>query len=392
MTTSPQRTCLSTRRPNSLAIGALAVSFGATRADDVVFAGTGKSNQSIDSYFGVGIRRFGPPPGGGAAVWTLEATHLAGTWVSRLIVDPDTPAIVYAATGTGFYRRPASGFATWTLLTPSPAPGMSQVTDAAVASTGVDLRYYVAYLDGSTYAYDPGANSWTSLTGIPVNPTWLCLAATRVPGGAASQRVVYALTGSNQLFRLAPGAGTAFTAVAGVPPLTHGQGWYDLAVEIEPGTPDTVWLVGDWIRDPATTQFDLSLFRGTVSTGASPNFGFTNAASPGFGSDMARPRHSFGRPRDRLPERRHGCSHLDRMRRRRLPVRNRRGWDIPAAKRRPRHHRADVPRRLADYRCRRVFRLPGQWHGPAPWRACLVRNLLEATGAASRSIRTTPTG
>jgi hypothetical protein len=264
---------------DSLAIGALAVVFGATRADDVVYAGTGESNQSIDSYSGIGIRRFGRPPGGGAPLWTLEATHLAGTWVSRLVVDPDDSTVVYAATGVGLFRRPTSGFATWTALTPSPAPGSSQVTDLAFASTGTDRRLYVAYINGAAYTHDPSANAWVSLSGLPGTPQWVCVSATRVPGAAASQRVAYALTGTGSLFRLAPGA-TSFAAVAAVPPVTNGQGWYDLAVQIEPGTADTVWLVGDWVQD-ASLQYNLSLWRGAVSTsGAMPSFGFTTPTAP----------------------------------------------------------------------------------------------------------------
>src|SRR6185436_3369051 len=83
---------------DSLAIGALAVQYGATRADDIVFAGTGESNQGAYSYLGVGIRRLGPPAGGGTPGWTLEATNLAGNWISKVIIDPDNPSIVYAAT------------------------------------------------------------------------------------------------------------------------------------------------------------------------------------------------------------------------------------------------------------------------------------------------------
>jgi hypothetical protein len=266
---------------DSLAIGALAVVFGATRANDVVYAGTGESNQSVDSYMGVGIRRFGPPAGGGTPAWTLEATNLAGTWVSRLVLDPDDPTILYAATGSGLFRRPTSGFATWTALNPTPAPGDSRVTDLAVASTGTDRRIYAAYINGAVYALDPTTTTWTSITGIPTMPApvWICLAATRVPGAATNQRVLYALTGTGALFRLAPGGATAFTAVTGVPPVTAGgQGWYDLAVEIEPGTADTVWLVGDWTI--ASGQYNLSLWRGAVSTaGATPSFGFS-AATP----------------------------------------------------------------------------------------------------------------
>jgi hypothetical protein len=275
---------------DSLAIGALGVQFGATMTDDVVYVGTGESNQSLDSYLGVGIRRLGPPSGGGAPAWTLEATNLAGRWISRIVVDADTPDTVYAATSIGLFRRPAGGAATWTALTPTTPPADTRATDVVAASTGAERRYYVAYRGGVVWMLDPATSTWTQLTGLVAAPgAWVVLAATRVPGGAANQRVVYALTQAGRLFRLAPGS-TSFTEVTGMPTdssgnsavVAGGQGWYDLFVEIEPGTADTVWLVGDYTRLGAAGQFNLSLWRGalTGTGGASPSFGFTNTANP----------------------------------------------------------------------------------------------------------------
>jgi hypothetical protein len=274
---------------DSLAIGALAVQFGATAADDIIYVGTGESNQSADSYLGVGIRRFGPPGGGGAPAWTLEAINLAGRWISRIIVDADTPDTVYAAASNGLVRRPVGGGAAWTALTPPTPPPDSRATDLAAASTGAERRYYVAYRGGIVWMFAPATSTWTSLTGVVVtSPTdWVVLAATCVPGGAANQRVAYALTQRGRLFRLAPGS-TAFIEVTGMPSdasgnsavVAGGQGWYDLALEIEPGTADTVWLAGDY---PSTAgQYDLALWRGVVNGtgGATPSFGFTNTGNP----------------------------------------------------------------------------------------------------------------
>src|SRR5262249_33812602 len=81
------------------------------------------------------------------------------------------------------------------------------------------------------------------------------------------------------LFRL---VGTAFQAVAGLPPMFNigGQGWYDLAIAVDPANANTVYLVGDLLFDGDWT---LSMFKGTIAGGPGAfNFGFNpaNAANP----------------------------------------------------------------------------------------------------------------
>lgn len=66
---------------DSLSVGAIGIQFGTSPTQDLVYIGTGEPNRNADAYFGVGIRRFGPPAGGGAPAWTLEATNLAGAGI-----------------------------------------------------------------------------------------------------------------------------------------------------------------------------------------------------------------------------------------------------------------------------------------------------------------------
>lgn len=265
---------------DSLAVGAIAVRFGATRNDDLVYVGTGEPTGG-DAALGVGIRRFGPPTGGGPPGWTLEATNLANRGIYRVIIDTENPERVFAATTAGFFERPTAGLATWTLRTPTgAAPASAEATDVALASTGTNRRYYVAYAGGDVRSFDPGASTWLTLTGVLGAGNRVCLAAAVKSAAEPNQRVVYALTQTGRLFRLSPGAGTAFDEVAGMPPVVpQNQGGYDLAIALEPNDPTRVWLTGDltW----SGTNWDLSLWRGTVSlTGAAPNFGFANAANP----------------------------------------------------------------------------------------------------------------
>jgi len=66
---------------DSLAVGAIAVSFGTPTGDDV-FVGTGEADESYDSYNGIGIRHLS------SGTWTLEATNLAESSVFALVIDP----------------------------------------------------------------------------------------------------------------------------------------------------------------------------------------------------------------------------------------------------------------------------------------------------------------
>jgi hypothetical protein len=278
---------------DSLAVGALAVSFGATKDDDVIFIGTGEATRNLDRYFGVGVRRFGPPSSGGAPAWTLEATNLAETGFSRIIIDTDNPGSVYAATTAGLFRRnPSGNVAFWEQITPPILPPSQWATDLAAAGSGMERRYYVAYEGGVVWTLDPNlASHWTQLTGITsmVPTPRVVLAATHVPGAAADQTVIYALEQSGNLFRVPPGReNTIFQQVTGTPPFLNGppmakdgpkgQGWYDLVVEIEPGTADTIWLVGDFVEG-GTAYYDLSLWRGMVDP-TTLNFGYSSPTSP----------------------------------------------------------------------------------------------------------------
>jgi hypothetical protein len=80
---------------DTLAIGAIAVQPAGT----VVLAGTGETNSSIDSYYGLGILR--SPDSG--KTWTLipqdQAGHsFAGMGFSKIVFDSDAPNFVVAAT------------------------------------------------------------------------------------------------------------------------------------------------------------------------------------------------------------------------------------------------------------------------------------------------------
>jgi hypothetical protein len=260
---------------DSLAVGAIAVQFGATAATDLIYVGTGEANNSADSYFGIGVKR--SASGGAPGSWTLEGTNLAGRGFFRVVVDPDDPTLVLAATTSGIFRRPATApYTTWTQVTSTFSTPGGIATDLVVAGTGASKRYYCVYQSDKAYS-SPDGLTWTALTGMPAGGR-VALAVSE-----SSPTIAYALKQDGTLWRL---VGTAFQSVAGLPPLfaTGGQGWYDIAVAVDPSNANVVYVVADLVWD--STNWTLSLFKGTVTGGPGAwNFGFNAANASNAAAD-----------------------------------------------------------------------------------------------------------
>jgi hypothetical protein len=256
---------------DSLSVGAIAVAFGATAANDRIFCGTGEPGPS-DAYMGVGVKY--SANGGGA--WTLEATNLAGSAIYRIVIDPDNPALVFAATAAGVFQRPTvAPFTTWNQVSTGFAQPNGRATDAVIAGSGGSKTYYVAFQGDAIYSSTTLGASWTAVAGTGA------LGRTVLAAGESDPSVVYALTENGNLYRKDSGTAGAFQAVTGVPValFAGGQGWYDLALGVDPSNANTVYLVGDLTRDGDWT---LSFYKGTI-TGAPGSYVFPfNAANDMF--------------------------------------------------------------------------------------------------------------
>jgi len=269
---------------DSLATGAIAVQFGGSAAADRIFVGTGEPQQQSDlptpsapnqgdSYFGVGIKS--SPSGGTAPVWTLEATNLAGHGIFRIAIDPDHPEIVLAATGAGLFQRPAAApFDTWTAIT-SGIPGATSVCDVLIAGRGANKVYFAVVWNGSVFRTTNLGAAFSAVAGFTPSGRAV-LASSDVPASGATAPIVYALNQGTKLFRLdAPPTGN-FLPVTGVPNALFfgGQGYYDIALAVDPSNPNTVYMAGDTVE---SDDWNLSFFKGTI-TGSPPKFPF-NAAN-----------------------------------------------------------------------------------------------------------------
>jgi hypothetical protein len=235
----------------SLAIGALAVD---PNSPQIVYAGTGEGNFSGDSYYGLGILK---SIDGGATWVNLASTIFLGTRFSRLVVDSGsgTPATrLFAATQSGLFRS-IDGGTNWTLLT-SGLPAGAMATDVVLDAATNTL--YAAFWNKGIYKStnaNAGTPTFTQLTsGLPIATAASPNGMTRIALGMSPSNpaTVFALMSNNDgtpaasytidKFYLTSNGGTSWTAIA-LPGGNIGrQGFYNLAVTVDPTTPDIVYL------------------------------------------------------------------------------------------------------------------------------------------------------
>jgi len=253
---------------DSLAVGAVTVTFGAARANDVVFVGTGEPGAGVDGYFGIGIKSSTD----GGTTFTLEATNLTSTEIYRIVVDPDNPALVFAATTGGLYQRPsAAPFTSWNQITGSFTNANGPASDVIIAGKGGSKAYYVAFDSDTVYKSTDSGVTWNAVPGFSGSGR-IVLAA-----GENDASVVYALVEDGTLNRMDSGTGGNFQQVSGVPRALFAghQGFYDLVVAADPSDANTIYLVGDLTLD---TDWALSIYKGKITGGpGSFTFPFNSA-------------------------------------------------------------------------------------------------------------------
>jgi hypothetical protein len=251
---------------DALSVGSLAVRFGTTATTDEIYVGTGEFNGS-PSYFGIGVRH--SAAGGASGTWTLEATNLSGQAIAAMVIDPNDPTLVMAATSAGLYRRPTSGStANWSQVVSSSFTGPSRpVTALIAAGTGSARTFYAAFAGDRVYSSTDGT-TWTAVAGLTLGDTGPTLRRIALAAGESDPTALYAYIQDGTLYRL---AGSTFRSVAGVPPMPANYGWYGIALAVDPGNADIVYVS------------NFTVFKGTISGGpGSYNFGFNpaNVGSP----------------------------------------------------------------------------------------------------------------
>jgi len=245
----------------------------------VLYAGTGEGFAPGNFVRGLGI--FKSVDAGGT--WTqLAATAGPAVgegfyWVNEIVISPNDPQRVYAATRHGVWRT-TDGGATWTLVLANPAyvTGPQQTLGSSVGCTDIAVRSdrnpdvlfaaFGSFDSDGLYRSDDGGTTWVgyatpsyqgrmTIAIAPSDNDVIYIAMADNGGLNGLGRIVSVFKSTN---------GTTFTAMldpshpfspwlmsyASIAsgcvqaPTIYSQGWYDNTLAVDPVDPNIVWLGG----------------------------------------------------------------------------------------------------------------------------------------------------
>ena len=267
------------------ACGAIAVAWGATEADDVVYVGTGETTHSRSaqpgaSLGGIGILRGDhPATAAGPDPWVREAPHLLGDGVCRIALQPDGAGVV-AATTVGLFERPAGAVAdsAWTRVAGAPFATLQSKCADVLWTRGDGTRperlwVWVQHGDQvGLWVRAAGQTDFTRVIAPPQALTERAVLAIADPALSPDQLYVFGDDGGHgapRLFRVACASAAAPTAtlVSGVPDVLGTQGFYDIALAVHPTQKDHV-VVGGSTFPAVTPSGNTLLTSGNTDDGA----------------------------------------------------------------------------------------------------------------------------
>ena len=217
---------------------------------NIIYIGTGEGGFNIDAVEGVGVLKSID----GGATWTqtgLSFLLSQGEAVNEMVIDPDNPNVLIAATRDGIYRTADAG-ATWarTLGTTSGWDGKEVVMDPSNSNTVyAALGYPWGNANNGIYKSTDNGVTWTILTsGLPASTTMGRISLTL---SASSPNTLYAgiahtiNNGSSLLgiYRTTDG-GSNWTLQSNTPNHYNGQGWYNNVIAVDPTNASIVYSGG----------------------------------------------------------------------------------------------------------------------------------------------------
>lgn len=201
-------------------------------------------------YIGTGDRDASDAPGVGVmkstdngSTWTSANVGMGNVIVGKLLIDPTNPQIIIAASNSGIYKS-TDGAATWV----KKAGG--EFKDLTFKPNSTSILY--AAKSGQFQRSLDGGETWTQIT------AGILSGARGVVGVSPSNpEMVYFLTtgsdnGFQAIYRSTDG-GSTFTERSNSPNImdwscdgsgSGGQGWYDLAIAVDPLNPNIVYAGG----------------------------------------------------------------------------------------------------------------------------------------------------
>ena len=251
-------TALTDTQP-TLAMGAIAI---APSNHNVVYAGTGEANNSLDSGYGYGVLK----STNGGTTWTLLGSSVFTlATISKIAIsstDPNTvylavtrpgmPAGQYAYSGqTGIWKT-TDGGSTWTNTTTSIST-FDSYSDVAIDPNSGTIYMAVGDNFDSThngmYLSTNGGSSWSAAGNFPKGGNDGRISFALSPSTATTKATLYAAIASiqtNGLLAIEKSAdgGATWTSLSGVPDYMSGAGWYNNAIAVSPSNASTVFAGG----------------------------------------------------------------------------------------------------------------------------------------------------
>lgn len=201
-------------------------------------------------YMGTGDRDHGDAPGVGVMKsydggfnWIMSNNGMGNRVVGALLIHPNNPAILLAATNAGIFRSVDSA-ATWTLTSSA-----SNFKDMVFHPTNPNIVY--AASGGNFFRSVNNGQSWSPVSnGLPGGNRGVIGVSPHTPD------MVYFLLTNQQTFKgmyRSLDAGLSFTMRSDSPNIMgysptgsdqSGQSWYNLAIAVDPDNANTVYAGG----------------------------------------------------------------------------------------------------------------------------------------------------
>jgi trimeric autotransporter adhesin len=215
---------------------------------NIMYCGTGEKTFNVDAVKGGGLWKSTDH----GVTWSLLSTTTAFWNISKVICD--NSGNVYVATigsGSGL-QRSANGGSSWTNITPTTAGGGTRISDMEISSTGrlhVTKGYYNSAANASGYFYTDNPSTVTPATWTL--PTTSFSSLQYNVDLAVNGNTLYALPANSSfetpvIYKSTDG-GANWAATASSPPaasgnndLSSGQGWYSLAIAVDPANDQNV--------------------------------------------------------------------------------------------------------------------------------------------------------
>ena len=276
-----------TDKQPSLAVGALTLD---PQNPDIIYAGTGEPTLGLDNYYGAGMLK---STDGGQSWTLLGANVFGGAGISKIVIDPTNPNLLYAASARtgiaganiaprGVFKSSDGGQSWQALLSCSDCDGVSDL----LINPQTPTTLYAGFFGYGVLRSIDGGQNWQLLgNGLP-DPQQYFVQRTLLSMSRANPNVIFAslhVIVADQydgavVFKTTDGGQSWAQISTGNFNFCGSQCWYSHVIAVHPTNPNTVLLGGmaDYIGEtPADFRIQRVVVRsdnnGQNWTDLSPN-------------------------------------------------------------------------------------------------------------------------